>query len=389
MIPICLYQTITIYYNIVIIDLIKLYLSPFLIENNKERSVKMHHKIINRNYIDTDIMRIISSFCVVLIHIVTCVKSKTILDPNISEIINVLCRFSVPVFVMISGRYMIEKNHDIEYLIIKSLKLFVIMIFCASIYTINDIIISPTNLSAKDFINRILTSQVHLWYIYMTCCLYLFTPLLSAFVLNSTKKQVRFIIFLCFFFGSILYIPLHTDGFYILKEIIEQCKIDCTLAFVGCYLLGSYLYRFNITIAEKYIICIFGVLGFVTSIIGVCGNYLDGYIKELMISFFAPNVLSQSIMFFYIIKVINSKIGTETNTAIHRIINTIASCTFGIYLWHILVMQKIMAHINYPINTIDVILIAVCIYIICLIIMILYKILKKVGASLFNMNIVK
>lgn len=333
--------------------------------------------INKKRNIDADIMRIITSFCVVMIHVVTCSQSNLILDENLSVFINTICRFSVPVFVMISGRYMLETKNTISHLIKKSLKLIIAMVFCAVVYTAQDMIVDDIEYTVQEFIIKILTSPIHLWYIYMTCCLYLFTPLFSVFTVNATKKQFSFIICLCFFFGSILYIPLNTDGFYNLKLIIEKCKIDCKLAFVGCYLLGNYLYRFKISNKERYLIYIFGVMGFFVSIFGAYSNYLNAETKNLMLSFFAPNVISQSIMFYYFIKTHSTNI-----TFAHKIINMIGQCTFGIYLWHILVLEKIMVHIDYHIDIVGVVSIALCTYVICLIIMIFYKMLIKTGSRL-------
>ena len=121
----------------------------------------------NNKYIDTDIMKIISSFAVLLIHVATCTEGEFIITPNLSILINTICRFSVPVFVMVSGRYMIGKNHTIKYILIKSLKLFIIMVSCSLIYMIHDVIINKADISTKEFINRLLTAPIHLWYIYM------------------------------------------------------------------------------------------------------------------------------------------------------------------------------------------------------------------------------
>lgn len=334
---------------------------------------------MNKQYIDTDIMKIITSFCVVMIHVVTCVQSSSVLDKNLSVFINTICRFSVPVFVMISGRYMLENKFPIPHLIKKSLKLIFAMVFCAVVYTAHDMIVDDIEYTAQAFIIKILTSPIHLWYIYMICCLYLFTPLFSIFAVNATKKQCGFIICLCFFFGSILYIPLNTDGFYNLKLIIEKCKINCTLAFVGCYLSGNYLYRFKISNKERYLIYILGTISFFVSIFGAYSNYLNAETKNLMLSFFAPNVISQSIMFFYFIKIHSTNIAFA-----HKKINIIGQCTFGIYLWHVLVLKKIMAHIDFHINVVGVVLIALCTYITCLIIMIFYKALIKKGSKLIR-----
>lgn len=340
---------------------------------------------MNKKYnIDTDIMRIICSYFVVLLHTVTCNKMITTLPQYISETINILCRFSIPIFIMISGRYMLEQNTRITSVLKRSLKMFGIMVCVSLFYMINDYIrYDYVIFDITDIVVYLLTSPIHLWYMYTTIVLYIFTPVLSVFAKNATKQELLYAIFLCLFFGSALYIPLHTSGFGILKEIIEKCQFDCTLSFVGCYLLGYYFYKFDVSAIAKIIIYLLGICGFIISLFGNKLLIINEQIKDLMLSFFAPNVISQSVMFFYFCKSIFHKNSiSKSNIIIHNM----AKCTFGIYLWHVLILQKIIEHIYYEINIFSVLIISVFVYIINLIIVLLYMRLKKVFLFISKRN---
>lgn len=81
-------------------------------------------KKINRqgNY---DLLRIISTIAVVLIHVNATVADSnniSLVGFNICSLINIITRFSVPCFVMLSGAFILnnEKNADYKHFYAKS-----------------------------------------------------------------------------------------------------------------------------------------------------------------------------------------------------------------------------------------------------------------------------
>ena len=79
-------------------------------------------------------LRIICCFCVIVIHMITSNQVKNTLPSDIINTINSLCRFSVPVFIIISGKYMLSRKYTVSIIIKKCLillkNIFVIVVNC-------------------------------------------------------------------------------------------------------------------------------------------------------------------------------------------------------------------------------------------------------------------
>lgn len=81
-------------------------------------------KKINRQS-NFDLLRIISTFAVVLIHVNANVADSnniSLVGFNFCSLINIITRFSVPCFVMLSGAFILnnEKNADYKHFYAKS-----------------------------------------------------------------------------------------------------------------------------------------------------------------------------------------------------------------------------------------------------------------------------
>lgn len=85
----------------------------------------MGDKIIKSRQSNFDLLRIISTISVVLIHVNATVANSnniSLVGFNICSLINIITRFSVPCFVMLSGAFILnnEKNADYKHFYAKS-----------------------------------------------------------------------------------------------------------------------------------------------------------------------------------------------------------------------------------------------------------------------------
>ena len=75
-------------------------------------------KKINRQS-NFDLLRIISTFAVVLIHVNATVANSnniSLVGFNICSLINIITRFSVPCFVMLSGAFILNNEKNADYI---------------------------------------------------------------------------------------------------------------------------------------------------------------------------------------------------------------------------------------------------------------------------------
>src|SRR5690606_14500281 len=160
--------------------------------------------MVRSSYIS--VLRIIAIFLVILIH-----SSSGYLNSNdfdafdwkYANWINSFSRFSVPLFVIISGALLLQKDEDTGIFYKKRLlKIIPPFAFWTVVYLVYYFIryIDFEYVGFPQVINIVLIrlksgSNAHLWYLYMLIGLYLAIPFLRKMVRNCSKKEIE--IFLC------------------------------------------------------------------------------------------------------------------------------------------------------------------------------------------------
>lgn len=328
--------------------------------------------IKNNRVFYLDILRVIACLSVIMIHSSATYVVEDIGSFNfwIANIFDGLSRIGVPLFIMISGTLMLDKNYQFstKKLIKHIIRMIVFFVFWSSIYCIiyniiGQIFIKHESIDIIKVIGSLIKGHYHLWFIYLIIGLYLIVPLLRLWVNDDNKKYVEYFIILSIFFTYIIPQIINVGSNYSslfehLNYIIEK---NLQLKYVGGYtayfILGWYIHNYDIK--NKKIIYIFGFIGLLISIIGtyILSNSTGKAIQ--MYENLSINVLFQSIAMFIIIKdrFINSQ--NKSN----KIINYISKCSLGIYAIHALIvtiMYKILEKINidYALINIPIVFIA-------------------------------
>lgn len=189
-----------------------------------------------------DLLRIVAQFFVVVLH----VSSSVVANPSDPEFFSynfysMLSRFSVPVFVMLSGYFNME-SMDVKKAFKKSLKLYIIILFWSLIYFLKAIHINDA-MTLKEIINEMFLGHYHMWFLFMTIGLYLLTPIIAPALKNIKNAEYFLILGLIFsVIPSTLKIVMRErfirtftlsfiDGFY----------FKMTGGFILYYVLGYYL----------------------------------------------------------------------------------------------------------------------------------------------------
>ncbi len=135
------------------------------------------------------ILRIISSFGVVLIHVsgrYYHILKINFYDWKIAYFYNGISRFSVPIFFMISGALFL--NHDSSFKNIFTIsikKILIHLIIWSFIYSISSL--KSSNINIKIIIFKFIETHYHLWYLFATIELYITVPFLREIV---KKKRI-------------------------------------------------------------------------------------------------------------------------------------------------------------------------------------------------------
>ena len=278
---------------------------------------------MNRD-IKLDILRSISIFAVVLIHVVSIIDTQKNFETYywstlILTIFNESLFWCVPVFFMLSGSLLLAKSDESMHNFYKKRisKILVPTLFWSAFFL--------TYLAIyKDFtifniFGAILKGKpfYHLWFMYAIIGLYLFTPFLRILLTNLTKKQINIFLILIFVFTF--------ANNYIGNYFHNQGNIfSLFFTYIGYFILGHALYQnknYFINHNNLYIIS-FVISTVIFSIISISIHTIP------IIAYYTPFIAFESILLFlYII--------TSTNKIkFPHIWIKLSTLSFGVYLIH-------------------------------------------------------
>jgi len=299
----------------------------------------------NTSIVWLDNARIIAIFAVVFLHTAAYVVAGEELGASywwIGNIYEASVRWSVPVFVMMSGALLLglNKNEDIvEFYKKRAGRLLIPTIFWSLFF----IFWFPleSGITLISVIKSVLTGRphYHLWFLYMILGLYVFTPYLRKIYSNSSKNEriiftgVVFLIAMLDYaylklnpetslgVGTTTMSALFIDWFlmyipyFFLGEIIK----DSTRIYSTKILLGLFLFTVSLSSAFLFI--------FTTHVTPSSADYSYGYLSIF--------VVPMSIAIFYLLKKLNKPIfGLKFTEKISRL-------SLGIYLVHPIFLDKI------------------------------------------------
>lgn len=289
-----------------------------------------------------DYLRVIATFGVIVIHV--CAMEWRKLDVfsyewTVINGIDAAVKFSVPIFFMISGRFMLDssKNNSIQKIISKCKSLLIAFLFWTSIYFLLNmfrVLRSGDSLVAnyKWITIEFFTGEYHMWFIYAILGLYLVTPLVQLIV--ADKKSTQYFLILFFAFGVILPVVEMLPSVGILvKNIDEEITFTFATGYVGYYVLGYYLYKWPLTKKVSRYIYIGAIISLIYSVlITTFVSRNKNQADEDFVSYLSFNVAIISIAIYTFI---NHFYATKNeNICILRI----SKSSFGIYLIHPLIL---------------------------------------------------
>ena len=294
--------------------------------------------------IEFDILRISAIFAVVFLHITAegwWVDCPTI-DWEIRNVYDSAVRWSVPIFVMISGALFLNpsKKITIEKLYRKNiLRIILAYLLWATIYQLYEL--RNSDFAIKEFVFGIINGCYHLWFLKMLIGLYIAIPILRIVVSNKQIEQYFLIVAL--FTSSILPFLIHMTGgvSHELQEVLqtnyEKLSIDTAAGFSGYFVLGHYLSTYGIDKRYKNIIIIGAFACYLTVVILTSLKFhLSGVMTESFYGYLTPFTLIEAFAIFSIVTIRkHPKLSEKCKTRIVKISNL----CFGIYLVHILVIR--------------------------------------------------
>lgn len=298
----------------------------------------MKDKIKHEMYFDY--LRIVAIFCVVGIHIVSDSWSTINTTSTSWQILNIfdsIFRFSVPIFIMISGALFLNKDKEISIKKLYSkniLRIFVSLIFWGLFYAIFRNLIKPNDTINlfNSIINDFFKTQGHLWFLVMLVGLYMAIPILRKICEDKKTEEYFLLLSLIFTFTFPFLLNVPKLSFYFQNSIIGFA-VPVVSGYSGYFVLGHYLNTYEISKKKEKIIYVLGIISVIFTIIATyLFSLYKGYASEAFYNYLLINNLLSAVAVFILFKnhVSKIKISDKTNTKIQKL----SKLTFGIYLIH-------------------------------------------------------
>lgn len=319
-----------------------------------------------------DILRILACFLVVLAHCCDPFVGRS--DANPAEFLSgaywgSFVRCSVPLFVMISGVVLLPVKIDMGSFYSRRMKRILIPLVVWSLVTPflfwAYLAVAPATPSpnidmaqhtfsmafrnALSFVFNFNYATTPLWYLYMLVGVYLFIPIIGAWLKTAQQKDIRMFLWIwgvsmCLPYLQMLAPALGYTGNFGNMGLLGICdwnpygSLYYFSGFLGYIVLAHYLVRFplnwswGLTLLVAIPLFIVGYaitsLGFVLTQKYFPGNYAK---LEIVWYFSGINVFMMTFAIFILIQ--------KIRVASSPLISKIASLTFGIYLCHFLLVQ--------------------------------------------------
>ena len=144
-----------------------------------------------------DVLRVAATFAVVALHL----SAQHWLDVDVSSrawfAFNLYCttgKWSVPIFVMISGALFLGRDTPICTILKKNvLRMVYVFVFWSGCYALISLLFRHS--PPFDVLSQFVTGHYHLWFLFMIVGLYLLIPLLRPIVQNEYAGHAQHILF--------------------------------------------------------------------------------------------------------------------------------------------------------------------------------------------------
>lgn len=332
--------------------------------------------ITKKEIIYLDILKIFACFMVIINHTNGFIlENNTFSNTTFYCIMFSICKIAVPLFLMITGVLILDKDYSYKKILKCIFRVFVPTFSLSLIFYIKDVGIN--NINIFNFLKTILNNPYILsyWYIYALIGIYIVLPFIQKMVKNFTDKD--FIAFISIF----LIIPTFINFLktYLKFSVNYNLQLSFFPIIISIVICGNYISKTKLS--KKILISsIFTfIVSYITMFLSMYIPYLTkGKISYILDSWNSFPVILMSISLFYIFRYLfeNKKYSKKSI----NIITMIASTTFGIYLIHTafnfkLYKLNIMQNLFNSNGIIAIIILDFLVFIVC---MIIVYVLKKI-----------
>lgn len=286
----------------------------------------MQQNVSNR-VVYLDVIRTVATFGVIALHVFCTEYHSSFGTYNwyVSVVGDSLVRWSVPLFVMISGALFLQPAKIVSYRILLKKyipRLLLAYVFWSVAYSTMSFIINIIN--GTELRMELLTPHFHLWYIPMLIGVYLLIPLLRKIVFQEKLARATLILWIGYLMGCFC-------KFNQIPQIGILFNSNSIVGYAGYFVLGYYVSSHDVSTKQARWIYLLGIVG---AIVGVFGSIIISQMRGVgdttFLNNLGPHVVAMSLSLFVFVKRSVSNIKSN----LMKFVEYVRKDLFGIYLTH-------------------------------------------------------
>ena len=258
-------------------------------------------------------------------------------------------RIGVPLFFTVSGSLLLTRRYEVKKFLEKRFKrVFLPFLFWIITYIIAGVVIWHFDFTFTYVVNTAFgvgDYSALFWFIWSLIGVYLLIPVISSFIREEGMKGAEYLILI-----TIILSLLYTFGFFDYPQMKYNFRVIFNFfPVLGYFIMGSYIHNKKFNLSDKKMF----LIGCVMFIAGICGHFAKIYLKGLggyalaPIDFFDIFVIMETIGLFIAFKYASTKwIRKDARmlreTKLGEVIVLFASCSFGIYFSHYIILRYVM-----------------------------------------------
>lgn len=238
-----------------------------------DKTLEIKNNLVKKREIWLDVLKIVSAFMVVLIHTVGPAYQTLPIDSKewlLVLFLNALPRFAVPVFMMVSGILVLDKEISFEQTKKKVAHGLVLLFAWNIVYIFLQAILWG---SSESIIEQILCLPVksgpsgHLWYTYFIVWFYIFSPILGVMYRALTMQQRIYFAAFATIIPSLL--DLYSKSVLNSSGILSSTSLLISLNYIGIVFMGRIVYDLRDKVPNLLkispLLILFGLIGMILS----------------------------------------------------------------------------------------------------------------------------
>lgn len=292
-----------------------------------------------------ELIRIVAIIAVIAQHVSAHVLKVTeygSADWQVTQVMNILISWGVPVFVMVSGMFLLDPRKDITLKKIYRNYIPRMLIALTVMIPVQKILVGMLRDGwsmkglFKDAIWSVISTNGNLvyWYLYMMIGVYIILPILRAVTRVLSKEELLYVIVILFISNSILPFSdtLTWEIAVLIRRFTNALMIKNLIPYALLLMIGYYLSRYELKKNQENLLIAVGIVGMIFTVY-MCRKttFYSGKLELLWASDFAPGMVMSAVAIFIFCKKISE---IKYTRKLENKILSLGSLSFGVYLTH-------------------------------------------------------